>query len=169
MTVNLLPVLGQTLLHGFRIAMVIQYMNCTNWMNGKGYCMKIGISGTGVHLEGDWSLAGVTQSAIDSLAVALQQLEAVGASRLDVDCRQVNAIDTNGQQILYVWLQCLRFRGVEPEVINFPDNLQNISKSLQPSSSDTAGPSTPTHGKAVRTTWPSTAITASPMRSVVNS
>jgi hypothetical protein len=29
--------------------------------------MKISISGTGVHLEGDWTLAGVTQSAIDSL------------------------------------------------------------------------------------------------------
>jgi hypothetical protein len=34
-------------------------------MNGKGYWMKISISGTGVHLEGDWTLAGVTQCAID--------------------------------------------------------------------------------------------------------
>jgi ABC-type transporter Mla MlaB component len=130
--------------------------------------MKISISGTGVHLEGDWTLAGVTQSAIESLAVALQQLEAVGARRLDVDCRYVKAFDTTGQQILNVWLQCSRLRGVEPEVVNFPKNLQKIFKAYSPSSSDTAGPSTLAQGKAGRRTWTPTAITASPMRSVVN-
>ena len=110
--------------------------------------MKISISGTEVHLEGDWTLAGVTQSAMDSLAVALQQLEAVGSRRLDVDCRQVNAIDTNGQQILYVWLQCSRLRGVEPELVNFPKNLQKIFKAYSPLSSDLASPSTPTQGES---------------------
>ena len=130
--------------------------------------MKISVSGTGVHLEGYWTLDGVTQSAIDSLAVALQQLEAIGARRLDVDCRQINAIDTTGQQILYVWLQCSRLRGVEPELVNIPKKLQKTFKAYSPMSSDPAGPSTPTHGKAGRSTRPPAAITASPMRSVVN-
>jgi ABC-type transporter Mla MlaB component len=130
--------------------------------------MKITISGTGVHLDGDWTLAGVTQSAIDSLAVALQQLGTVGARRLDVDCRQVNAIDTTGQQILYVWLQCLRLRGVEPQLVSFPKKLQKIFKAYSPLSSDPADPSTPTYGKAGRTIWPPTALTASRIKSVVN-
>jgi ABC-type transporter Mla MlaB component len=85
--------------------------------------MKINISGTEAHLEGDWTIAEVTQSTLDSLAVALQQLDAGSVRRLQVDCRQVNAIDATGQQILSVWLHCSRLRGTEPELVNCPDNL----------------------------------------------
>jgi len=136
-------------------------------MNGKGYPMKISISGTEARLEGDWTLAEVTQGTIDSLAVVLQQLEAIGAKKLHVDCRHIKAIDTIGQQILYVWLQCSKLRGVEPELVNFPDTLQKIFQGLRPSSSDSAVPSTPIPVKASGTTRPPTANTASSMRSVV--
>jgi ABC-type transporter Mla MlaB component len=79
--------------------------------------MRINMSDAIVHLEGDWTLAGITLSAIESLSVALQQFEHGVAKRLQIDCRDVIAIDITGQQLLDVWMQCARLRGVEPELI----------------------------------------------------
>jgi ABC-type transporter Mla MlaB component len=95
-----------------------------------GGCMKIHLSGNIASLEGDWTLAGVTQSTIDSLSVALQQIEPIGAKTLHIDCRDVNSIDTNGLHLLYGWVQCARFRGVEPELILSHNNLQQSFQSL---------------------------------------
>ncbi|WP_191966228.1 STAS domain-containing protein [Oryzomonas japonica] len=92
--------------------------------------MKINISGAEAHLEGDWIIFEVTQGTLDSLAVALQQLEVRSVKRLQVDCRQVNAIDATGQQILSVWLHCLRLRGTEPVLVNCPENLHEYLKSV---------------------------------------
>lgn len=92
--------------------------------------MKINMTGSMAHLEGDWTLAGVTQSTIDSLAVALQQIEPSGAKELHIDCRNVRAIDTNGLHLLSGWLQCARFRGVESELIISNNKLQQSFLSL---------------------------------------
>jgi ABC-type transporter Mla MlaB component len=92
--------------------------------------MKIHMSGNIASLEGDWTLAGVTQSTIDSLSVALQQIEPSDAKSLHIDCRDVNSIDTNGLHLLYGWVQCARFRGVEPELIISPNMLQQSFQSL---------------------------------------
>lgn len=92
--------------------------------------MKINISGTEANLEGDWTVAGVTQSTLESLAVALEQLEVRSVRRLQVDCRQVSAIDATGQQILSVWLHCSRLRGTEPKLVNCPDNLHKMFQSF---------------------------------------
>ena len=92
--------------------------------------MKIHISGNIASLEGDWTLAGVTQSTIDSLSVALQQIEPRGANTLHIDCRDINSIDTNGLHLLYGWVQCARFRGVEPELIISENKLQQSFQSL---------------------------------------
>jgi ABC-type transporter Mla MlaB component len=86
--------------------------------------MKIKMSGLMASLAGDWTVAGVTQGNLDTLALSLQQIEPGSAGRLQIDCRDVSAIDTIGQQILSVWLQCARLRGVEPELLNPPDELR---------------------------------------------
>jgi len=92
--------------------------------------MKIHMSGSMASLEGDWTLDGVTQNTIDSLAVALQQIEPRGAKTLHIDCRDVRAIDANGLHLLYGWVQCARFRGVEPELIIMHNNMQPSFQSL---------------------------------------
>lgn len=93
--------------------------------------MKIHMSGSVASLEGAWTLAGVTQSAIDSMAVALQQIVPSGAKTLHIDCRDISIIDSNGLQLLYGWVQCARFRGMEPELILSRNELQQSFQSLR--------------------------------------
>jgi len=92
--------------------------------------MKMHISNGVVSLQGDWTFAGVTQCAIESLAVALQKTEKGSKGELCIDCREISAIDIFGQQMLNVWMQCASLRGVEPELVNPPKKLHQAFQSL---------------------------------------
>jgi ABC-type transporter Mla MlaB component len=87
--------------------------------------MEVHMTGTTAHLKGDWTQAGVSQSAIDSMAVSLEQMGFGCEKSLRIDCEQIIEADVSGLQLLYTWLQCFRFRGVEPELTNIPENMQN--------------------------------------------
>jgi ABC-type transporter Mla MlaB component len=93
--------------------------------------MKIHMSGNVASLEGAWTLAGVTQCAIDSLAVALQQIIPGSTRMLHIDCRDISVIDANGLHLLYGWVQCARLRGVEPELILSRNELQQTFQNLK--------------------------------------
>lgn len=97
-----------------------------------GFYMEIHMSGDMAQMAGDWTLAGVTQENINSLSAALQQIECCSAKKLRVDCRKISAIDDNGQQLLAVWLQCARFRGAEPELVNPPYKLKHLFQETKP-------------------------------------
>lgn len=88
--------------------------------------MKVHISGSMVHLEGNWSLTGVTQISLNSLVGALQQIKPDDTRKLHIDCRHVLAIDSTGRQLLKVWMQCAKLRGLEPELINLPNELNHL-------------------------------------------
>lgn len=92
--------------------------------------MKIRMSGAMAHMDGNWTLTGVTQSSIKSLSVALQLIEPGDLKTLRIDCRNVSAIDTTGKQLLDVWMQCARFRGAETELVNPPRDLKQSFLSL---------------------------------------
>jgi anti-anti-sigma regulatory factor len=92
--------------------------------------MNMYMSGSMVHVGGAWTLDGITQLAIDSLIFTLQQIEVGNARRLLVDCRDVIAIDSTGQELLNVWMQCARLRGVEPELLNPPSKLRQVFQSF---------------------------------------
>jgi ABC-type transporter Mla MlaB component len=79
---------------------------------------------TVAHLNGDLTHSGVTDNIVNSLAVSLQKIESIGEKNIRIDCKAVSSADINGLQLLYVWMNCARFRGVEPELFNLPDNLQ---------------------------------------------
>lgn len=83
-------------------------------------CMK----GSVAHLQGDLTYFGMTHSCIDSLADSLLQIESGGEKNVRIDCGGIRAADMSGLQLLYVWMQCARFRGVEPELINLSDSLR---------------------------------------------
>lgn len=92
--------------------------------------MKVDISGTIAHLAGNWTRTEMTDSNIDLLAVSLQQLGTRGGKNLRVDCGEINEVDASGLQLIYTWLRCFKFRGVELELINLPDNLQKTLQNL---------------------------------------
>lgn len=90
--------------------------------------MKIHVSDATVHLEGDWSISGLTKGNISSLVSALHQIECGDATTLPVDCRHITAIDGIGQQLLSGWLQIARCHGIKPELVNIPANLGRYFK-----------------------------------------
>lgn len=94
--------------------------------------MKIKLSNNVACVAGNWTLTGVTQGAIKSLVANLNQLDHLGERPLKVDCRQISAIDASGQQLLAVWLQCARLRGIVPELVNAPPELQQYLTTLEP-------------------------------------
>lgn len=82
------------------------------------------------HLQGDLTHSGVDINIIRSLAVSLQQFASGGEKNVRIDCGRIRAVDISGLQMLYVWMQCARFRGVEPELVNLPDSLQQALQKL---------------------------------------
>ena len=91
--------------------------------------MPIRMAGTVAHLEGDWTLFGAAQN-IESLALSLQQIKSDGIRSLRIDCRQVVKTDASGLQLLHVWLECARMRGVEPTLVNVPERLLHAMQGL---------------------------------------
>jgi anti-anti-sigma regulatory factor len=86
-------------------------------------------NGTEVKLSGHWDLSGVVLQ-IESLS-ALHQLEESGLEKLyNIDCSEISSVDMSGLQLLHVWLQCVRLRGVKPELINLPEGMQQTIKQL---------------------------------------
>lgn len=86
--------------------------------------MAICMTGTGARLVGDWTLAGVTRN-LSTLALSLQQLESGDEKKLRVDCGLVEEADIGGLQLLNVWIQCVRIRGMEPVLVNVPMRLRH--------------------------------------------
>ena len=92
--------------------------------------MKITVSGSLVQLHGDWTMKELKSSSMDSLATALQQIGPGNGRALPIDCRQVTAIDGIGMQLLSGWIDIVRLRGIEPELVNPPDGLERkVAKS----------------------------------------
>jgi len=92
--------------------------------------MKIVTKDMVTHLHGDLTHSGVTHSIITLLAASLQRMTAGGRKNIRIDCGRVRTADTSGLQLLYVWMQCARFRGVEPELVNLPDSLQQTMQRM---------------------------------------
>jgi len=91
--------------------------------------MSILMTGTEAHLDGDWTLNGVTRN-LAELSLSLQQFEPGSAQNLRIDCGEIQQADVSGMQLLNVWLQCFRFRGVEPMLVNVPERLRHSMQHL---------------------------------------
>jgi ABC-type transporter Mla MlaB component len=82
------------------------------------------MDGSTAHLQGDLTHSGVTQNIITSLAVSLQKMESAVEKNIRIDCAKVKSADISGLQLLYVWMQCARFRGVGTELVNLSKALK---------------------------------------------
>lgn len=92
--------------------------------------MRIVMKGTTGHLHGDLTDSGANGSCIDSLSDSLQQIEAGGSKNVRIDCAKILRADLGGLRVLYVWMQCARFRGVELELVNLSESLMQHMHSL---------------------------------------
>jgi len=86
------------------------------------------LDGTGIKLSGQWDLSGLVHQ-IESLS-ALYQLESGPGRKIRIDCSEIGSVDMSGLQLLYVWMQCVSFRGAKPELINLPEDMQLAIKRL---------------------------------------
>lgn len=92
--------------------------------------MRMIMSNSNAKLVGNWTVTGVTQKAIDSLFDALQRLEPAHPKKLPIDCRGVAAIDSTGQQLLCVWIECAKIRGAQPTLVIPTNNLKYSFQNL---------------------------------------
>jgi len=92
--------------------------------------MTIITEGTVAHLHGDLTHSGVTNNIINSLSVSLQKIVSGGDKNIRIDCEKVRTADISGLQLLYVWMQTARFRGVEPELVNLSLNLKQTLQNM---------------------------------------
>lgn len=82
------------------------------------------MEGAVAHLQGDLTYSGLTHKIIKSLTGFLKKIGSGDDKKFRIDCGRLRSADISGLQLLYVWMQCARFRGVEPELINLPECLQ---------------------------------------------
>ena len=92
--------------------------------------MKIYTEGTIAHLQGDLTHPGVTHNIINLLAVSLQKIVSGGDKNIRIDCERIRSADISGLQLLYVWMQSARIRGVESELINISHSLRQSMKKM---------------------------------------
>ena len=86
--------------------------------------MTIYSESTDAQLQGDLTDTGVSCDSIDSLEVSLRQIDFRGKKKIRIDCGGIRAADISGLRLLYIWMHCFRFRGVEPELVNLSDSLR---------------------------------------------
>jgi ABC-type transporter Mla MlaB component len=76
-------------------------------------------NGAGINLSGHWNLSGVVLQ-IASLPT-LDKVESGLGKFFNIDCSEIRSIDMSGLQLLYVWMQCARLRGMKAMLINLPE------------------------------------------------
>lgn len=91
--------------------------------------MNNSATNTNTPLSGDLTIAGVAHQT-EVLTNALFRIESGGEKRLRIDCGEIVGIDMCGLQLLYVWMECARIRGVETLLVNLPDSMQQVVQRL---------------------------------------
>ncbi len=81
------------------------------------------------HLSGNWTIEGVV-SQVNVLSRSLQKLEAGNKKRIQVDCGKIKSIDMSGLQLLHVWMELVKMRGMEAHLYNLPDGMQQSIRHL---------------------------------------
>ena len=73
-------------------------------------------------LSGDWTICGISRQV--ELLMNYPFMHAVGKGEvITIDCSQIEGIDINGLQLLFVWLQCIRLHGMVPSLVNLTEEM----------------------------------------------
>lgn len=84
--------------------------------------MTVRMAGTVAHMEGDWTMTAVADN-VESMAVSLRQLESRGKKSFWINCGKMKEADTSALQLLNVWVECARLRGIRPKLVNVNDRM----------------------------------------------
>ena len=74
-------------------------------------------------------MTGVADN-IDSLVLSLNKIESQGGKSLLINCEQIDETDTSGLQLLNVWMECARLRGIAPKLVNVNNDMRRAIKEL---------------------------------------
>jgi anti-anti-sigma regulatory factor len=91
--------------------------------------MTVRMAGTVAHLDGDWTMTGVADN-INSLVLSLNTIESQGGKSFLINCEQIDETDTSCLQLLNVWMECARLRGIEPKLVNVPSGMRRAIHEL---------------------------------------
>ena len=80
-------------------------------------------------LTGDWTVSGVVGQC-KVLSRSLQGLDSGRKKRIRIDCGKISSIDMSGLQLLHVWMELVKMRGVEAELLNLPNDMQRTIERL---------------------------------------
>ena len=83
------------------------------------------VEGSEAHLVGDWTLSG-TVGNISSLSLSLQQINSGQEKHLRINCGLIGKVDTSGMQLLRVWMECARIRGVVPHLTHVTEGMKQV-------------------------------------------
>ena len=88
--------------------------------------MKTEHAGVATNLSGDWTMNGISHQVQSLMAISSGVGGGVAQTgKLVVDCSGIKEIDISGLQLLYVWLQCLKIKGLRAELVNFSDGMRS--------------------------------------------
>jgi ABC-type transporter Mla MlaB component len=88
--------------------------------------MKVYSEGTITHLQGDITHAEITLNIINSLDEALHMTTRTGEKKIQIVCDKIKSADISGLQLLSVWMQCARLRGLDPELVDLPEKFKKV-------------------------------------------
>lgn len=80
--------------------------------------MKIHLKDKGAYLWGDWTAAEMSYNTVEALTGLLEEIQTSGIKKLEIDCANLKSIDDSGARYFYIWLNCLKLRGIEYELVN---------------------------------------------------
>jgi len=91
--------------------------------------MSVRMEGTVAHLEGDWTMSGVAEN-IDSMLTTLNLMESRGEKSFQINCGLIEETDTSCLQLLNVWVECAKLRGIETKLVNVNGTMQRAIREL---------------------------------------
>jgi MFS superfamily sulfate permease-like transporter len=98
--------------------------------NATEVTMKIHLSGDKAHLWGNWINTEMRYDTIDSLTGLLDRIQSGGKKKLLIDCAHLGTIDFSGLQFLNIWLQCLKLRGIDHELLNMSETQEESFRGI---------------------------------------
>ena len=87
------------------------------------------ITHTKHQLSGNWTMSGIVGQ-LELLTDFLQKLVAVGKRCLHIDCGRIDSIDMSGLQLIHVWIELVKMRGVETRLVNLPENMRQVIRCM---------------------------------------
>lgn len=96
----------------------------------KGGTMTICEKGATRHLLGNLTWSAVNCRHIDALESSLERIAATGEKNIPIDCGRIGIADIYGLQLLYVWMECARSRGMELKLVNLSMSLRQAMSNL---------------------------------------